>query len=165
MGSFDALCKISSVKIFKRLLLLQFSFSFKQSLLYLGREGIQAVTVFGDLPKFKKKIMALKKLYIHRTVLGWKFQNATSPTVFIQSGPNFMINTAVIGEYKVMDILAICQKLKILWHFEILTWESMGKPKMWNISKTANRRPKRTKMWDSGSYCEYMEGTFDTRFL
>ncbi len=25
---------------------------------------------------------------------------------------------------------------------EILTWESMGKPKMWNISKTATRRVK-----------------------
>ncbi len=23
-----------------------------------------------------------------------------------------------IGEYKVMNILAICQKLKVLWHFE-----------------------------------------------
>ncbi len=32
-----------------------------------------------------------------------------------------MINTAVIGEYEVMDILAICEKLKILWYFEILT--------------------------------------------
>ncbi len=30
---------------------------------------------------------------------------------------------------------AIGQVLTILWHFEILTWESMGKPKMWNISK------------------------------
>ncbi len=40
--------------------------------------------------------------------------------VFIRSGPNFMINTAVIGEYKVMAILAICQKINILWHFETL---------------------------------------------
>ncbi len=24
-----------------------------------------------------------------------------------------------MGEYKVMDILAICQKLKNLWHFQI----------------------------------------------
>ncbi len=37
-----------------------------------------------------------------------------------------MINTTVIGEYKIMDILAICQKVKILWHFKILTWEAMG---------------------------------------
>ena len=27
--------------------------------------------------------------------------------------------------------------LKILWQFEILIYESMGKPKIWNISKTA----------------------------
>ena len=36
---------------------------------------------------------------------------------------------------------------------------------MWNISKTDNRRPKRTKIWDSGFYYAYMEGTFDARFL
>ncbi len=46
--------------------------------------------------------------------------------VFIQSCLNFMINKAVIRECKVMDILAISQKLKKMWHFEILTWESMG---------------------------------------
>ena len=37
-----------------------------------------------------------------------------------------MINKAVVRVYKVMHILAVCQKLKILWHFEILTWESMA---------------------------------------
>ena len=44
----------------------------------------------------------------------------------------------------------------------------MGKPKMWNISIMANHanpRPKRTNIWDLGSYCEYMQGTIDTRFL
>ncbi len=55
--------------------------------------------------------------------------------------------------------------LKHLWHFEILTWESMGKLKMWNISKTANSRAKRTKIWDSGSYSAFMQGTFDAQFL
>ncbi len=65
-------------------------------------------------------------------------------------------NKAVIRVYKFMDILAICQKLQILWHFEILTWESMGKPKLWNISKTADRRAKRTKIWDSGYYSAHM---------
>ena len=68
-------------------------------------------------------------------------------------------------EYRLSLFLAIGQVLKILWHFEILTWESMGKPKMWNISKTANRRAKRTKIWDWESYSAYMEGTFDARFL
>ncbi len=54
-GPFGALCKISDVNIFKRLLLPQFSFNFNQTLLqlskYVGHEGIQAVTIFGDLSK------------------------------------------------------------------------------------------------------------------
>ena len=41
----------------------------------------------------------------------------------------------------------------------------MGKPKMWNISKMANRRAKRMKMWDSGSHSACIECTFDARFL
>ncbi len=45
---------------------------------------------------------------------------------FIQTVPNFMINKAVVRECNFMVISAICQKLKLLWHFEILTWESMG---------------------------------------
>ncbi len=40
-----------------------------------------------------------------------------------------------------------------------------GKPKMWNISKTADRRGKRMKIWDTGSYSAYMLGTFNARFL
>ncbi len=36
--------------------------------------------------------------------------------------------------------------------FEILTWESMQKTKIWNISKTADRRAKRLKIGDSGYY-------------
>ncbi len=32
----------------------------------------------------------------------------------------------------------------------------MGKPKMWNISKTAGRRVKWTKSSDSGCYGAYM---------
>ena len=48
-------------------------------------------------------------------------------TVFIRFEPNFMINKGVIIECKVMNILVICQKLKILWPLEILIWESMGK--------------------------------------
>ncbi len=47
----------------------------------------------------------------------WKqtFQNSTPPQVFIQAAePNFMINKIVMGEYKVMDILAICRKKNLL---------------------------------------------------
>ena len=73
---------------------------------------------------------------------------------------------AIIGGYKVMDILAICQKLKILWHFEILTQELMGNLKC-GISQWVNG------LWQSktdenlrlGYYSAYMYGTFDARFL
>ncbi len=43
----------------------------------------------------------------------------------------------------------------------------MGKPKIWNISKTADRRAKLTKIWVLGYYCAHSEGacTFDARFL
>ena len=59
--------------------------------------------------------------------MGWKFQNTTPPMVFIRSDPKFMINKAVIRECKVINVLAMCQKLKLLWNFEILTWKSIGK--------------------------------------
>ena len=52
-----------------------------------------------------------------------------------------------------------------LWHFEILTWESMEKPKMWNISKTGDPRVKRMKFWDSEYYSAHMQGTFDAWFF
>ena len=35
-----------------------------------------------------------------------------TPTVFIQSESNFMINKAVMKEYKVLNVLAIYQNLK-----------------------------------------------------
>ena len=40
-----------------------------------------------------------------------------------------MKTLATMVEYRLSLFLAIDQVLKILWHFEILTWESMGKPK------------------------------------
>ena len=46
--------------------------------------------------------------------------------------------------YRLLLFLAIGQVLQNLCHFEILTLEPMGKPKMWNISKTADRRAKRS---------------------
>ncbi len=62
-------------------------------------------------------------------------------------------------EYKLLLFFAIGHVLQNLRHFEILTWKSMGKPKMWNISKTGDRRAKRTKIWDSGYYSAHMEVT------
>ncbi len=49
-------------------------------------------------------------------------------------------------------VVAIVQLLNILWHFQILTWDSIGKPKMYHISKTTDPRTKRTKIWDS-AFC------------
>ncbi len=43
-----------------------------------------------------------------------------------------------------------------LWHFESLTWESIGKPKMENNLKTSDRRSKQTKSWDSGYYIAHV---------
>ena len=41
----------------------------------------------------------------------------------------------------------------------------MGKSKIWNISKTIDRRATRVKIWDSVYYSAHMEVTFDSRFL
>ena len=54
-----------------------------------------------------------------------KFKTLLPPD-FIRSEPNFMINNVVIGEYTIMDILAICQKFKKLWHFEIFVNTGTG---------------------------------------
>ncbi len=52
-----------------------------------------------------------------------------------------------------ITFLAIVQILQNVWHFEILTWESMGKPKLWNISKTrwADRRANKQKFGTRGT--------------
>ncbi len=63
-----------------------------------------------------------------------------------------MINNAAIGKYKLINVLAPLQKLKILWHVEILTWKSRGNPNMCNILKMADRRAKRMKIWGLRSY-------------
>ena len=79
----------------------------------------------------------------------------TPPRVFILCQTNFLRTLATMVEYRLLLFLAIGQFLK-QDVAEILTWESMGKSKMWNISKTADRRAKLTKIWDSGYYSAYM---------
>ncbi len=69
------------------------------------------------------------------------------------------------GRIQAITFLGNRPSLKKLWHFKILTWESMGKPKMWNISKTVDRRANQTKIWDLGCYSVHMEGALDARFL
>ncbi len=70
-----------------------------------------------------------------------------------------------MGECRVLLFLATGQVLQNIWHFEILTLESMGRPKMWYILKTADRRAKRRKMWDSGYYSTHIEVSFNARLL
>ncbi len=53
---------------------------------------------------------------------------------------------ATMVEYRLSLFLAIGHVLKILWHFQISTYESTGKPKMLNISKTADGRAKQMKI-------------------
>ncbi len=87
-----------------------------------------------------KNSMARWNFSQHRTIWGWKFQNAIPRTIFIRPGPNFMLNTAVMWEYKAMDILAICQNLKknvSLWNFNIGV---NGKPKMRLIVERNGRK-------------------------
>ncbi len=38
----------------------------------------------------------------------------------------------------------------------LFTLESMGKPKMWTILKTADHRVKQMEIWDSGYYIAYI---------
>ncbi len=85
--------------------------------------------------------------------------------IFILCQPNFMRTLATMVKYRPLLFLAICQKIKILWHFEVLTCQSMRNPKMWNISKTADSRVKWTKICDSGYYSANMQGTFDAGFI
>ncbi len=92
----------------------QFSSSTKFYCKYVGHERIQAATV-ATVVTYGILIFLLTQSYG-----GWKLQHAIPLTVFIRAEPNSMINTAVIGEYKVKDILTVCQKIKILWHFESL---------------------------------------------
>ncbi len=80
-----------------------------------------------------------------------------------------------MGECRLLLFLAIGQVLQNLWHFEVLTLESKGKPKMWNISKTADCRAKwiidhraKGKLWhfeillNTGTYAA---GNFKVLFL
>ncbi len=92
--------------------------------------------------------------------MGQEVQNA-SPTVFIWFQPNnFIIHTLVMRECWLLYFLAICEILKMLWHFEILTWKPRGIAK---ISSTASYKAKSLKIWNSGGYEVCILGTFHVR--
>ncbi len=53
--------------------------------------------------------------------MGLKISKHYCSCSFIWSQPNFMINKAVIREYKAINVLVICQKLKFVavWNFNM----------------------------------------------
>ncbi len=55
-----------------------------------------------------------------------------------------------------MDILVICKKIKNFVALGNFNLGVNGKPEEWEISKTADRRAKRTKIWDLGYYSAHM---------
>ena len=90
---------------------------------------------------------------------GRKFQNTTPPTAFIQPQPYFIrAFQATIAEYRPLLFFASItftsitfqpSFIKILWHFEILTYMGVND----KILKTADRRADLVmKIWDSQSY-------------
>ena len=79
---------------------------------------------FSDSKKFKS--LWHSEIFVNKGPYG-PGNFITLLLVFIRSEPNSMINKAVIRECKVINALAICEKLKVLWHFEILTWGVHGK--------------------------------------
>ena len=87
---------------------------------YDSHGGIQAITFLALCQKLK--ILWHFEIF-NTTILGWKFQNATLPTLFIQYQPNFMRTLATMVECRLLLFLAIGQVLNILWIFEILAWD------------------------------------------
>ncbi len=83
-------------------------------------ENVVNFIIYGDLNismLAKNFIADMLDVYIYKEI-GRSVTKVISTT---------WINNKQIREHKVIKVLAICQKLKILWHFDILTWESMGK--------------------------------------
>ncbi len=65
-----------------------------------------------------KKIMAVWNFCSHRTIWGWKFQNTTPPTVFIQSHPKCMRTLITrVGGYRLL-LFFIAINSKAVYHLE-----------------------------------------------
>ena len=76
-----------------------------------------------------------------------------------------------IGDHGgIQSITSLGQKkkksAKKMLHFEILTWESMGKPKMWNISERVDRLVERNRRkFGTRGTTVHMQGVFLARLL
>ncbi len=54
--------------------------------------------------------------------------------------------------HRLLLFLATCQVLKFLWHFENITWESMGKEKGWPYSETEENLGLEVLQWTYVGY-------------
>ena len=120
----------------------------------------QAVTFLVNLQKIKK--MGHFEIFLNSGPKGssWKFQNTTSPTVLILSSQTLSClweHWLQWGNTLLLLFLAIRHVLQNLWHFEILTRESMGiSSNMLHISKMADHREKRMKIGTCGPRNSYI---------
>ena len=93
---------------------------------YGHQGGIQAIT-FWPSAKFTKKNYGTLKFLLTQNHVVLEISKCYSPVVFIWFQPNFMRTLAIIMECSLLLFLEIGRVLKLLWHFEILACESMGK--------------------------------------
>ncbi len=82
-------------------------------------EHTSRLLLFGDLPKFYGTLKSL----LTQDHMGLEISKRYSSTVFYPM--SFMGTLATVVEYRLLFFLA--NVLKILWYFEVLTWESMEK--------------------------------------
>ncbi len=118
--SFDALCyKISGVKIFNQTFIMERTYAKRG-------ERIQAIT-FWTIATLKKNI--LQFIFLLLLTQDHMVLEISKCFVFHPISAKLLMAMALatmVG-YRLRLFLAISQVLKMLWHFEILTWESMGK--------------------------------------
>ena len=101
---------------------------------------IYAITFYGDL-FLTLKILWHFEFFLNTGPYGaGNFKTLLLPQFSSDVSQTLWGHWATMVEYRLWLFLVIGQLLKILWHFEILSWGSMGKPKMWNISKAVNCR-------------------------
>ena len=98
-----------------------FELKFIQSILIGANIGCYFLTICQ-----RGKILWHFDIFVNTAIWGWKFQNATPPTVFTSYQPNFMRTLGYYGAIQAITFLANPPSFKNLCHFEILTWESMG---------------------------------------
>ncbi len=80
---------------------------------------------------------------------------ATSPTISIRFRTNFATNMIVMREYRLFSFLTICQKLKILCHFEFFVDSNFWVWKFQNATPTVFIRCQSNFMRALATMAEY----------